>query len=35
MVMYGTTMFLIQVLDTYRRHPDLWASVYCTPDRQP
>jgi xylulokinase len=31
MVMYGTTMFLIQALDTYRRHPDLWASVYCIP----
>lgn len=31
MVMYGTTMFLIQALATYRRHPDLWASVYCVP----
>jgi xylulokinase len=31
MVMYGTTMFLIQALDTYRRHPSLWASVYCVP----
>ena len=31
MVMYGTTMFLIQALDTYRRHPSLWASVYCIP----
>jgi xylulokinase len=31
MVMYGTTMFLIQALDTYRRHPGLWASVYCIP----
>ncbi|NDJ60274.1 MAG: FGGY-family carbohydrate kinase, partial [Chloroflexi bacterium] len=31
MVMYGTTMFLIQALDTYRKHPDLWASVYCIP----
>lgn len=31
MVMYGTTLFLIQALDTYRRHPDLWASVYCIP----
>ncbi|MFC1960808.1 FGGY-family carbohydrate kinase [Chloroflexota bacterium] len=31
MVMYGTTIFLIQALDTYRRHPDLWASVYCIP----
>lgn len=31
MIAYGTTMFLIQVLDTYRRHPALWASVYCVP----
>jgi len=31
MVMYGTTMFLIQALDTYRRHPALWASVFCIP----
>jgi xylulokinase len=31
MVMYGTTMFLIQALDSYRRHPSLWASVYCIP----
>jgi xylulokinase len=31
MVMYGTTMFLIQALDSYRRHPHLWASVYCIP----
>jgi xylulokinase len=31
MVMYGTTLFLIQALDTYRRHPRLWASVYCVP----
>jgi xylulokinase len=31
MVMYGTTMFLIQALDVYRRHPSLWASVYCIP----
>jgi xylulokinase len=31
MVMYGTTMFLIQALATYRRHPSLWASVYCVP----
>ncbi len=26
-------MFLIQALDTYRRHPRLWASVYCVPGR--
>jgi xylulokinase len=31
MVMYGTTMFLIQALDTYRRHRSLWASVHCVP----
>jgi xylulokinase len=31
MVMYGTTIFLIQALATYRRHPALWASVYCIP----
>ena len=31
MVMYGTTMFLIQALDSYRHHPSLWASVYCIP----
>jgi len=31
MIAYGTTMFLIQALDTYRRHPALWASVYCVP----
>jgi xylulokinase len=31
MVMYGTTIFLIQALDTFRRHPALWASVYCIP----
>ncbi|MEW6579576.1 MAG: FGGY-family carbohydrate kinase [Chloroflexota bacterium] len=33
MVMYGTTLFLIQVLDSYRRHRDLWASVYCLSGR--
>jgi xylulokinase len=31
MVMYGTTMFLIQALAHYRRHPDLWASVWLLP----
>ena len=31
MIAYGTTMFLIQALDTHRRHPALWASVYCIP----
>jgi xylulokinase len=31
MVMYGTTIFLIQALGAYRRHPALWASVYCIP----
>jgi len=31
MIAYGTTLFLIQALDIYRRHPDLWASVYCVP----
>jgi xylulokinase len=28
MVMLGTTLFLIQVLDSFRQHRDLWASVY-------
>ena len=31
MVMYGTTMFLIQALDRFKQHPKLWASVYCIP----
>jgi xylulokinase len=31
MVMYGTTMFLIQTTADYRRHRDLWASVHITP----
>ena len=31
MVMYGTTMFLIQTTAEYRRHRDLWASVHMTP----
>lgn len=30
MVMYGTTMFLIQTTAEYRRHRDLWASVHIT-----
>lgn len=28
MVMYGTTLFLIQVLDRFRQHRELWASTY-------
>ena len=32
MVMYGTTMFLIQTTAEYRRHRDLWASVHMTPE---
>ncbi len=31
MIMYGTTMFLIQAVAGYRRHRDLWASVYLQP----
>ena len=31
MVMYGTTMFLIQSTATFRAHRDLWASVHATP----
>ena len=31
MVMYGTTMFLIQSTAQYRPHRDLWASVHLTP----
>lgn len=31
MVMYGTTMFLIQTTARYRPHRDLWASVHLTP----
>lgn len=30
MVMYGTTMFLIQAVAQYRRHPALWASVWLS-----
>lgn len=30
MVMYGTTMFLIQTTARYRPHRDLWASVHLT-----
>ena len=32
MVMYGTTMFLIQTTAQYRPHRDLWASVHLRPD---
>ncbi len=32
MVMYGTTLFLIQTTATYRSHRDLWASVHLRPD---
>lgn len=31
MVMYGTTLFLIQTTATYRPHRDLWASVHLRP----
>ena len=31
MVMYGTTMFLIQTTAAFRAHRDLWASVHATP----
>ena len=32
MVMYGTTLFLIQTTARYRPHRDLWASVHLQPD---
>ncbi|HEX4212966.1 MAG TPA: FGGY-family carbohydrate kinase [Candidatus Dormibacteraeota bacterium] len=32
-VMYGSTMFLIQVLDRRRRHPGLWANDGTRPGR--
>jgi len=31
MVMYGTTLFLIQTTAKYQPHRDLWASVHLTP----
>ena len=31
MVMYGTTLFLIQTTAEYRAHRDLWASVHLMP----
>ena len=31
MVMYGTTLFLIQTTAEYRAHRDLWASVHLRP----
>ena len=31
MVMYGTTLFLIQTTAAYRPHRDLWASVHLQP----
>ncbi len=33
MVMYGTTLFLIQTTPTFRPHRDLWASVHLQPGR--
>ena len=33
MVMYGTTLFLIQTTAAYRPHRDLWASVHLMPQR--
>jgi len=33
MVMYGSTLFLIQTTARYRPHRDLWASVHLTPDK--
>ena len=32
MVMYGTTLFLIQTTAKFRPHRDLWASVHLKPD---
>jgi xylulokinase len=32
MVMYGTTLFLIQTTAKYQPHRDLWASAHLTPD---
>lgn len=31
MIGYGTTIFMIQALAEYKRHPGLWASVYVIP----
>ncbi|MGE5577009.1 MAG: FGGY-family carbohydrate kinase [Syntrophothermus sp.] len=33
MLMYGTTMFIISVLDSFRVHPALWALAYTMPGR--
>lgn len=33
MVMYGTTLFLIQTTEQFRPHRDLWASVHLQPGR--
>ena len=33
MLMYGSTMFVIQVLDELRRHPSLWTTVGVEPGR--
>lgn len=33
MLMYGTTMFMISVLDSFRAHPALWALAYTMPGR--
>jgi len=33
MVMYGTTLFLMQALARYTKHRNLWASVFCVPGR--
>jgi xylulokinase len=33
MLMYGTTLFIIQVHDVWRRHPQLWSSTYVRPGR--
>ena len=33
MVMYGSTLFLIQCTQAYRPHRDLWASVGCAPGK--
>jgi xylulokinase len=33
MLMYGTTLFIIQVHDAWRKHPNLWSSRYVRPGR--
>lgn len=33
MLMYGTTLFIIQVQGSWVKHPNLWSSTYVRPDR--